>query len=242
MKVVGWPNNVNMKILAETSITTGEGGFVEDSSSNGHKERRATSLVTPRKYNVTMDFDWGGAGSEFQSPRDANGLTEYDRFENWYKFVHQKGTCPFWFPCITKQSIDNLQPDERSTMCLYKITSTMNESQSGYSQRITMTWEEVYSGIINIPYQVITLTSVSGRNGKAKLFFDKIPDTIPLITDITLEISKNSGEYRQHVIDTIGGINDVISITYPPLTENGTYSVKITYKDVSKTYEFKVGR
>lgn len=90
MEVIGWPVNVNQRILIDTSITEGEGGKVEDQTSNGHKETRATSLVTPKKYNVKMDFDWGGTGSEFQYPVDANGRTEYDRFIRWYQFSHQK--------------------------------------------------------------------------------------------------------------------------------------------------------
>ena len=240
MKTIGWPNNVNMHILAETSITTGDGGTVEDSSSNGFKSRRATSLVTPRKYNVTMDFDWGGDGSEFQFPKDSNGFTEYDRFERWFQFEHRKGTNPFWFPCITKQAIDNLRPNEQSKMCLYKITSSLNESQSGFSQRITMTWEEVYSGIINVASQDIQAVSVSGINGKAKLVLNGIPTTTPLVTDLKIEISTNSKDFTTIPINEVSCKNNVTSILFDKITSSGTYTVIITYKDKSLSYSIGV--
>lgn len=240
MKTIGWPNNVNMHILSETSITTGEGGTVEDSSSNGFKNRRATSLVTPRKYNVTMDFDWGGAGSEFQFPKDEYGFTEYDRFERWFQFQHQKGTNPFWFPCITKQSIDNLRPEEQTKMCLYKITSSLNESQSGFSQRITMTWEEVYSGIINIESQNEEAESVSGLNGKAKLVLNVIPSMVPQVTELTVESTTNNKDFTIIPINEVSCKNNVVSILYDKITEPGNYTIIVTYKEKPLNYTVRV--
>lgn len=150
MQITGWPNNVNQKILDETGITIGEGGFIEDQTSSGFQDRRNTALAVPDSFSVVMDFDWGGEGSEFQFKKDANGDTEYDRFIKWYKFVHKRGAVPFWFPCITKHSVDNLSASTHSDMCLYKITSSLQPKQSANSMRIQMTWKEIYSGTIAI--------------------------------------------------------------------------------------------
>lgn len=237
MEVTGWPNNVNNKILIETTITEGDGGTAEDSMSNGFKARRATSLVTPRKYNVKMDFDWGGAGSEFQFPVDEHGLTEYDRFIRWYKFQHQKGTRPFWFPCITKDSIDNLQPSDKSGMCLYQITSSLQEQVSGYSMSITMTWEEIYSGILTIPAQSYELKSVVGKNGKATVTFTDIPSTVPLPTDFTVTCVINNDLIRELPISSVTGKNDTASLKFETVVFTGEAEVTIKYKDKSQSYK-----
>lgn len=240
MEVIGWPTNVNDKILIETTITTGEGGKVEDSSSNGFKETYATSLVTPKKYQVKMDFDWGGAGSEFQFPKDKYGLTEYDRFIRWYQFEHQKGAKPFWFPCITKQPIDLLDPLQTAGMALYKITSPLNEQQSGFSQSITMTWEEVYSGIINMPSQDIVAREVVGKNGRIKVVLNEIPSTTPTFDDFLVTYSFNNGNQSLLPIKTIKQENEFTSITFDPFTVSGDYRVYLVYKNTTFYYDFTV--
>lgn len=240
MEVIGWPTNVNNRILIETTITTGEGGKVEDTSSNGFKETRATSLVTPKKYNVKMDFDWGGAGSEFQYPKDNYGLTEYDRFIRWYQFEHQKGAKPFWFPCITKQSIDVLNPTQKSGMALYKITSSLNEQQSGYSQSITMTWEEVYSGIINMPTQTLEMMSVAGKNGRIKCGFNVIPSTTPVLSDFVVGYEFNNGDRTPLVINTISQTNEFTSISFDKFITPGNYKVYVSYGKNTYYFTFTV--
>lgn len=236
MEVIGWPNNVNQRILQETGITEGENGFAEDSTSNGYKQRRATSLTTGKKYAVKMDFDWGGQGSEFQFPVDKNGLTEYDRFIKWYKYVHQKGAKPFWFPSITKDSIDNLHSNEYAGMCLYQITSSLQEQNSGYSMSISMTWEEVYSGIINMPSQEFELKEVIGRNGKANVKFTDIPSTVPLVNDFTVLCSVNDGESKNLKISSVSCSNDTAALSFEAISFSGYADITVTYKEKSGTY------
>lgn len=154
METIGWPSGVNQFISDETTIDTAEGGIVEDSNSNGYKDRRANSLALGNTYPVVMYFNWDGFSKTY--PSDINGLTEYDRFDRWYKFVHKRGTKPFWFPSITKQNIDVLtqfNSDGRpltTQMALYRITSAPKYSKSGLDMKATMTWEEVFSGSIEI--------------------------------------------------------------------------------------------
>lgn len=173
MEIVGWATYVNQVILEDTSITVGEGGYVEDSVSNGFKERRLTSLAVPDTFSVVMDFDW--------SEKDSDGLTEYDRFVKWYKYVHKRGTNPFWFPCITKHPVTNLTYTDASKECLYCITSALQPQKSGLSMRVTMTWEEVYSGIVDVSDKTATIDHIEAYDGYMFVYYTpSLPEYLPV--------------------------------------------------------------
>ena len=159
MAVVSWRTDVNKCILDSTTITMGEGGLKEDSSDNGYKLRRATALASPVKYSVTMDFDW--------LEKDSDGNSEFDRFQTWYKYRHQYGTNPFWFPNISKFNINGTVTNSngKTQMCQYIITSAPSFSKSGFCMRCTMTWEEVYTGIIAAEIPSLEYSAIQAENG-----------------------------------------------------------------------------
>lgn len=165
METVGWPINVNDKILDATTISIGESGFIEDASSNGFKYRRATSLASTDKYNVTMDFDW--------LEKDANNLSEFDRFVRWYKYKHQYGANPFWFDSIARFSINGPLYDDSGNIvqCKYKIAGPLNCQKSGFSMRVTMPWEEVYAGVVNIADEIPVLDHLEAKNGEIVMIY-----------------------------------------------------------------------
>lgn len=175
MSVISWRTDVNTKILDSTSITIGENAWVEDSSSNGYKMRRAKSLVNSNKFQVTMDFNW--------LDKDKNGDSEFDRFCNWYKFRHEYGSNPFYFESIERFNINGpvLASDGNPLMCQYVITSAPSFQKSGFCMRCTMTWEEVYSGIIQVNTPTFAVDALLAERGKLYLTFTAIPEEIPNI-------------------------------------------------------------
>lgn len=173
MSVISWRTDVNTKIIDSTTITIGENAWVEDSSANGYKQRRASSLVNSNKFNVTMDFNW--------LEKDADGNSEFDRFCNWYKFRHQYGVNPFYFESIERFNINGpiIGSDGNPVMCQYKITSAPNFSKSGFCMRCTMTWEEVYSGIIQTKLPVFRIDHIEASRGQIIVQYTDIPDEVP---------------------------------------------------------------
>lgn len=233
--VIGWAKNVNKRILDSTSIQIGEGGYVEDKGENNSvvSERRLTSLFSPDKFEVQMDFDW--------LEKDENGMSEFDRFISWYKYVHKRGVNPFWFPSITKFDtqgpISKRNPitGELSPLCQYKITSGIKPVKSGFSMRCSMTWVEVYCGpgiIIaqpeNFPDRIVV------ENGKVSCFFlSQIQDIS--VDDFKLEYKGIADdEFSQLDIINYTTEKNRIDLFYSNLLE-GSYFVKLTYKDIVLT-------
>lgn len=142
----GWPTNVNKIILDATTITVGENALRTDELENGMKRSIQKGCYVSDKYSVTMDFDWITVGSD--------GKTEYQRFLEWYKYVHKNGSVPFEFPSIiySPQTGVEYVDDNNSfnKVEYYKITSEIQGSKYGESVRVTMTWESVYFGTVNI--------------------------------------------------------------------------------------------
>lgn len=228
MTVIVWPAGVNQKVLSETSITTGEGGFKEDKSDNGWGQRRPTSFVNPDKYNVQMDFDW--------EIEDSEGLTEYNRFMQWYKFMCKFGANPFVFPSINKQ----MNINGSAKMCHYKITSPLQQQESGSCMRITMTWEEVFSGYIEAtPFHQPALQSIT-RQENGICFFNYYGNltTVPTVSDINLKRKENGSSYNPAAI-TVTDVNfirdNTIRVVYEPIVETGQWLV---YADDNENISF----
>ena len=240
MKVIGWAGNVNQRIIDQTTFTIGEGGIIEDSNANGFTDTRATALTVPDSYQVIMDFDWGNTPADFQYPVDSDGNSEYDRFIRWYKFKHKKGTNPFWFPAITKQNINNLRSDDNAGMCLYKITSSLSPQKSGNSMRVSMTWKEVYSGMIEMPEIEAEPDSITALNGAVTIKYKEIPDETPLIDDYTFQYSYNEGDFEDLTISKYlqKGINTVFY--FEKFSAAGLYEIKVTHGEQSFSYKFYV--
>lgn len=231
---ITWADNVNTRILDQTQINIGDGGFVEDKGSNGEfKERRLTSLAVPDTFSVQMDFDW--------LVKDQYGLSEFDRFVTWYKYVHKRGTKPFWFDSITKfnvnGSINPVNPITGQTeKCQYKITSGLKPVKSGFSYRVTMTWEEVYSGPgILIEPPTLAPDHMLVENGHITLFFNHkpVPDPDhPAISDFKLSYCLvGETEYTDLEITTLTPDGNIENIYFDELPK-GNYFIKLSYLDM----------
>lgn len=233
---ISWADNVNRRILDQTTINIGEGGFVEDKSSNGEfSERRLTSLAVPDTFNVVMDFDWEN--------KDENGLSEFDRFVYWYKYVHKRGTNAFWFPEITRfnvnGSINPVNPiTGKETYCQYKITSSLKPQKSGFSYRVTMTWVEVYSGPGIIPIQpTLSPDRMIVENGHISFFFNHTPSRdpeheIPKIEDFTVQYKKtDEPEYTTVPLTNMDADGNIEHLFFEPLA-SGIYFIKVVYKGI----------
>lgn len=159
MSLVRWPPSVNKRIIDSTTITIGENAYVENKSDSGNfSDRYLTSLFSPDTYQVVMDFDW--------QEKDSNGDSEFDRFVKWYKYDEQRGANPFEFPSITRFGVNGsgyYQSEMGETskdssykagnsveLSRYKITSALQIQKSGFCYRVSMTWQEVYTKIIEI--------------------------------------------------------------------------------------------
>lgn len=186
MAVIGWNADVNTKILDSTTISIGDTGFIEDSSSNGFKQRRASSLISPDKYQVTMDFDW--------LTKDADGRSEFDRFVLWYKYKHQYGSNPFWFESISRFNINGpvIGYDGNPVMCQYKITSAPSFSKSGFCMRCTMTWEEVYGGLIKVDEKKQALDKIEVYQNRVVATYVTDLEMVPAPNNPAIKYSDNT--------------------------------------------------
>lgn len=160
MKVLLWADNVNQRILDSTSITAGTGSVVEDTMESGIKRRRLTSNAVPDSFPVTMDFDW--------LEKDNQGFSEYDRFMRWYKYAHKRGTIPFSFPSITRFNTQGSLQDS-----LYLITTEPQAVKSGYSMRVTMTWKEYFTGVIEVGVDTKTIIKVNGDSTLLRIYYNQ---------------------------------------------------------------------
>lgn len=228
---IAWADNVNQIIVDQTTLSIGENGFVENSSSDKVVEERAlTSLAVPDIFNVVMDFDF--------EKRDENGLSEFDRFITWYKYYHRRGTVPFWFPSITRfnsnGAINPVNPVTKETqLCQYKITSAIKPTKSGLSMRCNMTWKEVYSGagILAVP-STLHLDRMIVRNGHIETYFNHKP-SMPITEGFTVEYKLiSAASFEEATITSIEDDGNRYLISFEPL-EAGTYFVKLSYGGIS---------
>lgn len=227
-KIIGWATGVNKKILDSTSISIGDKGFVEDSGdSSSFTERRLNTLYAPDTYNVFMDFDW--------AVKDEDGNSELDRFVNWYKYRHKRGVNPFEFPSISKFNVYG-----STKTCYYQITSPLAMQKSGYCMRVSMTWKEYYSGIIEIPDVEISVNGVNISVGqskcKAQISFTQSFDTEPTEGNYPLFISTVplGEETVEHfkIADTVisSSYGNILNYTFQKPSKKGFYYAFIATK------------
>lgn len=195
MSVISWANLVNTRIIDSTQIIIGEKGYLENASdTENFTERQLTSVYSPDTFNVVMDFDWANKlddeGNIIEENEDGyeDAKSEFDRFVEWYKYDHKRGVNPFEFPSISK--FNTKYPLKTSQ---YRITSSLQPQKSGYSMRVSMTWQEVYSGIISIPDSTATIDHIESKeNGVLYVIYtDVIPSDYPTITNSAMYYTSN---------------------------------------------------
>lgn len=171
MEYLGWAKNVNKIILDSTQISFGDSAVKSDNLETGKKKFRLTSSNPPKTYQVTMDFDW--------LEKDSSGLTEKDRFFNWYQYKLKYSTNCFRFPSI-------LLGNDSNEYEWYKIVNAVVGQKSGNSIRVTMTWESAYEGIIVIAKETATVDHISFCKSYATMYFTDTPEAFPSPSDVSI--------------------------------------------------------
>lgn len=218
MTYVGWAKNVNKVIIDSTTVNIGENAVVEDELETGKKKRRVRMSNVPDKFEVTMDFDW------FQ--KDNDGLTEKDRFLSWFKNVHKYGCNPFEFPTICAGSGSPVGTNE-----WYRITSGIKGQKSGLSMRVTMTWETVYNGIINVSNPVLEIDHIESYADHCDIILKQQPPVEPTSQTWQIKIYKGAtlvaSSFNRFYFDSYR----TAVMYYPEITETGLYTVVIDGKE-----------
>lgn len=183
MSYVGWPTKVNKSVLDSTQVTVGEGATKEESLETGKKRSRLTVSHAPKKFNVTMRFNY--------DKKDENGLSEKDRFWNWYERVLCYSVNEFQFP-------DLMYGINSERLCWYRITGAVQGAKSGLDQEIQMTWESSYEGLVVYDEPAATPIRIEAVDGCVTVYFDGIPSQEPttnsfgylIVNDIEVENSE----------------------------------------------------
>jgi hypothetical protein len=212
MNYINWASNVNKVILDSTQISLGENAVKTDTLENGKKKTRLACSVPTKTYQVTMDFDW--------LEQDENGLTEKDRFFNWYQYKLKYASNCFRFPSI-------LLGNDSATYEWYRITNAISGQKSGHSIRITMTWESVYEGVISVPTQTVSIQSVNFKKNYLSLWFSETPDSYPdpssiIVTDGTVPVT----------ITSFKASDNVARYYYADLAA-GTHTMSLSYSEIA---------
>lgn len=218
MKYINWCANVNKRILDSTKITIGNNGYFDNKSESGNiTERSLTSIIGLDTFSVVMDFDW--------LEKDTNGDSEFDRFVKWYKFNHQRGTNPFYFPSIT-----NFTQVGSTKNCLYKITSALSPEKSGFSMRVSMTWEEVYSGILEVSLSEQDVDHILiEEDGRIEIVYTGIIQSTKTLTSHTIQYKKvNDTDWTTLTLTQVTQTGESLFYNYTPVCESGyTYDFRL---------------
>lgn len=218
---IGWATNVNRIILDSATITLGDNATKADELENGQKRTRLRSSFCPDKYQITMDFDWVN--------RDENGLTEIQRFYEWYKFKHKYGSIPFEFPKIIYSHETGVASESYGTRVeWYKITSAVEGKKYGDCQRVTMTWETVFGGVISIESELTVMENIVPSESFIDVEFGSIGDTAPVSQDFSLQIDGKDTELSGYYFD---GTKSRLYIE----KQSVSYTASVTYDGVTKT-------
>lgn len=209
---IGWPTDVNRIILDSTSISFGENALKSDELESGLKRTLLKGSFTPDKYSVTMSFDWVKQIS-------GRGRTEFELFTEWYKYKHKYGSVPFEFPKILLASntgiaiYDDVEKREGQVE-YYKITSAVQGKKSGEEVEVTMTWENVYTGVVSIDTPLPEAVGIQATPKYVDVFFSAVSDTAPV--------------HEQFAV-SIGGA----SVTLSGFCYDGSRTVRLYYPEVS---------
>lgn len=209
---IGWPLGVNKIIIDSTTLDLGE-GTVENDLEVGQTESWLKSSCIPETINVTMDFDF------FE--KDEDGLSEFDRFNRWFKFVHKYGTVPFEFPTIYKTG------RETKSLSTYRIKKSPSYQKRGLCNRASMVWEEVFKEIINIPNVETSIVQGYAENGTFSIILNQTPATSITTDSFKTHLYKNDQEIPLEIlsIETDGA---VIGYSFNPLNESGVYTITVS--------------
>lgn len=194
MKIVSWPVGVNTIVTSETNGTIGENGVEADKSENGSEMSRLKSSGIPDKFTVTMYFSNSTTDPFYASHTDAlgNHLTEWQAWENWFKYVTMNGVNSFYFKNIW-------DPTGKRT-AIYKISSSglPNWNPSGEYMQVHMTWIEQFNEVLTIPDLTADADYLDIEPGMIYLALTEVPSTVP---DISMFRDENGHSLVKYSLD-----------------------------------------
>lgn len=230
MVYTSWPVNVNRRIIDSTNVTVGEGAVItEQIEGSPNNRRRMLCANPPDKYSVTMHFNC--------YDKDESGLTEKDRFFNWYKGIHKYGTVPFEFPSILfnsnlKESYDT-EEVARGKIPFYEkyiITSAVSGQKHGFDVEVTMTWETFATGIYEVPYTKSVVDAIEFHNGYAIVSLANVGKTVPITENFSVEMDDVACKYGVYSNETD---STFVYVIYPKITDDNSHTVKITLSNLT---------
>lgn len=242
---IGWPVGVSKVILSDTSITMGENATNTDNLESGGKRTDLKGGYISDKFSVVMEFEWESPMSQ------SDPKTEYQHFCEWYKYKHKFGSIPFCFPKILYSPYTGIvvldDRDEPEYYEYYKITSGISNAQrSGSKIRITMTWETVYGGTVQITQPSLDSEDVlvSATSKYVDVTIVNIPNgtSAPVSGDITVSIDDVSKTIKAAYFDDETGN---MRLWFNEVTTAGEHSVDVTVNyeslvNVTKSTTFEV--
>jgi hypothetical protein len=207
---IGWPTNVNQVVYDETSTEIGSGALIQEESQNGTLIQRNKNGFVPDIFKVVMLFDY--------TEKDSNGMTEIDRFLEWYKYKAKYGTVPFEFKTLITSS-DYYFGDNT----VYQITSSVVPVKEGLNIKVAMTWQTLFVGTITIPATSAHIDHIEAVNGTLTIIFSEQPSVYPVYTDFTIAI--NSGTFTKTSFYFDGDVDTIIG--FEEFTSTGTYTITV---------------
>lgn len=178
MKIVSWPVGVNTIVTSETNGTIGENGVEADKSENGSEMSRLKGSGIPDKFTVSMYFSNSTTDPFYANHTDAYGnhITEWQAWENWFKYVTMNGTNPFYFK--------NIYDPTGKKSAIYKISSggLPNWNPSGEYMQVHMTWIEQFNDVITVQDPVAQADYLDIEPGMIYLALTEVPSEVPNIS------------------------------------------------------------
>lgn len=241
---IGWASNVNKIILSQSTFNMGEGATKTEELGGGSKKSILSGSFCPDKFSITMEFQ-ADEKVKYKKPDGTTvqlNKTEFQLFQEWYKYKHKYGTVPFEFPKIyySPQSGIKHQDDEygNTQVEYYKITSAIEGSKVASWVQVKMTWESVYGGVVSVTPSAPVVNGISEATDEyIDISFSEVAEVNPtsalfkVYIDGT-EVSKTGfywdNEYKARIyFSKVSGSHEV---TFSMSDYNGLTVAKNTYK------------
>lgn len=228
---IGWATNVNKVILDSTNILIGKDAIRKEEGINGKKNPSLKGSYVGDEFSVVMDFNYVDKVGN-------TGKTEYQLFYEWYKYRHKFGTVPFSFPQIlySPQTGVAIEDSNPCAYEFYKITSAVDGSKRGHDIRVKMTWESVYSGVVQVDTPVVEISRIGAIKGNyIDVVFTQVADTEP-----------NSSEFKLFINDKEVSLEGfwysagVARLYYQDLAV-GTHTVTFSFLHSASGYQIQKG-
>lgn len=179
MRIVSWPSGVNTTVTSESGGSIGENGVEADKSENGSEMTRLKASGVPDQFSVTMYFSNSTTDAFYRSHTDAYGrnVTEWEAWEEWFKFILMNGTNAFYF--------QDIKAPQSGRTNIYKILSSglPKWSPKGEYMQVSMTWAEQFNDYITVQDAEPEADYIDITPGRIDLRLTEMPLETPDLSD-----------------------------------------------------------